>query len=789
MSGSYRRRKAPGSASLLKWLSTSSSPSSSSPPSVSSVPSSPSSLRPQPPPPPRRPSPPPTRRPAPPPPSSPSTTPRFSYLSHIFLYLVAFRLLNALILRTFFQPDEFFQSLEPAWQAAFGEDRGAWITWEWRHQLRSSIHPLLFAALYSVTDFSARLVHFSPAIRADLLIAVPKVAQAIISATGDLYTWKLAQSVYGRRSPDAWATLALTVLSPWQWFCSTRTLSNCLETTITIVALSLWPWEWSYLPSSQAKSRRTSRTASKPTERDSNIDGAFIFRLRQCLLLAAVACILRPTNVLIWISIGSVAWLQSTWRERKILCREVILCGVSVLTLSSTLDRLFYGFWTFPPFRFLYFNIAQSLAVFYGKNDWHYYISQGYPLLLTTALPFTVVGIYRVLARSVSHGVNSQRSSVRTQLAAVCLIMPVALSLISHKEVRFIYPLLPLLHILTAPTLVDFFLPAVSSPSRAYMPRRLSLIFLLLVNITIALYTTVYHASGAIGVLSYLRNQQQVHALASPGAAQQGITAGFLMPCHSTPWRSHLVHPNIHAWALSCEPPVDMSEKQKAVYVDEADQFYNNPSQFLRGNMRGGLWHVPRKPTYSSSKNLQVNPQAYQQSRPHEWPDYLIFFSPLEPTLRSLLRSSSYGECWRTWNTAWHDDSRRRGDIIVWCLDPTEQAAWRSVTQKRHVETRDRQFDRIMQTFKKEASGKQRISPWGRWMSSLRDGTRSFTWAWPWQSQKRTWLGIQLPAWKKSSWKLPVSWTWPSLPKLPKLPKLPNMSKKKTKSSSRDLWS
>jgi phosphatidylinositol glycan class B len=38
--------------------------------------------------------------------------------------------------------------------------------------------------------------------------------------------------------------LALTVLSPWQWFCSTRTLSNCLETTITIVALNLWPWEW-----------------------------------------------------------------------------------------------------------------------------------------------------------------------------------------------------------------------------------------------------------------------------------------------------------------------------------------------------------------------------------------------------------------------------------------------------------------------------------------------------------------------------------------------------------------
>ena len=47
----------------------------------------------------------------------------------ILLFLVAFRILNALSIRTFFQPDEYFQSLEPAWQMAFGADSGAWITW------------------------------------------------------------------------------------------------------------------------------------------------------------------------------------------------------------------------------------------------------------------------------------------------------------------------------------------------------------------------------------------------------------------------------------------------------------------------------------------------------------------------------------------------------------------------------------------------------------------------------------------------------------------------------------
>lgn len=47
----------------------------------------------------------------------------------VLLALIAFRVLNALVVRTFFQPDEFYQSLEPAWQLAFGEGQGAWLTW------------------------------------------------------------------------------------------------------------------------------------------------------------------------------------------------------------------------------------------------------------------------------------------------------------------------------------------------------------------------------------------------------------------------------------------------------------------------------------------------------------------------------------------------------------------------------------------------------------------------------------------------------------------------------------
>ena len=53
----------------------------------------------------------------------------------VLLFLLAFRILNALSIQTFFQPDEFFQSLEPAWEIAFGPESGAWITWVCHIQL------------------------------------------------------------------------------------------------------------------------------------------------------------------------------------------------------------------------------------------------------------------------------------------------------------------------------------------------------------------------------------------------------------------------------------------------------------------------------------------------------------------------------------------------------------------------------------------------------------------------------------------------------------------------------
>lgn len=419
------------------------------------------------------------------------------------------------------------------------------------------------------------------------------------------------------------------------------------------------------------------------------------------------------------------------------------------MTLSILTDRAFYGTWTFPPIKFLYFNIAQSLAVFYGKNDWHYYLSQGLPLLLTTALPFSLLGLYRALIPK-STNATLLNLPIKRQLAFFCTFMSTILSLISHKEVRFIYPLLPALHVLTSPSLVEFFLPAISSASKSQIPRRLSLIFLVLVNVFIAMYTTLYHASGPLNVLDYIREQHTSHTqqvAPEPSSAQRSAltgaitTAGFLMPCHSTPWRSHLVLSDIRAWALSCEPPVGLNETAKATYLDEADQFYEDPKAFLRENMIGGLKHLPRQPSYlepnrgSHSHSNQGKAVPASEQTEHEWPDYLVFFAQLEPTMKETLRGSFYGECWRTWNTAWHDDWRRKGDIVVLCLDPSLQQEWQIKIRRQLEAERDRQFDRMVEGIRKSANSRWKLSS-------------ASSWRWPWSSSTK----LSSSSWVPSSW-------------------------------------
>jgi phosphatidylinositol glycan class B len=340
----------------------------------------------------------------------------------------------------------------------------------------------------------------------------------------------------------------------------------------------------------------------------------------------------------------------------------------SVLGLTGLSDRAYYGIWTLPPLRFLYFNIAQSLAVFYGRNRPDYYFTEGLPLLLTTALPFAAVGLWQSL-RGSSDNATPLGYGVLSRLAWTSTAMPLTLSLISHKEVRFLYPILPFLHILSARPLSAFLL------SHARPSRRAVVGLLLLFNITLAGYASQVHQRGVIDVLHYIRHKHESrnalssHSTSSPPTTVFNTTVGFLMPCHSTPWRSHLVYPEIDAWALTCEPPINVPLDQRATYLDEADEFYISPGpkRWLRDNMESTNTISSRGSR--SAQFLASQDPKFKAKYRRMWPQNLVFFAALEDELRDVLGDTKYKECWRGFNSHFHDDSRRVGDVVVWCLD------------------------------------------------------------------------------------------------------------------------
>ncbi|KAL2752649.1 glycosyltransferase family 22 protein [Sodiomyces alcalophilus JCM 7366] len=606
--------------------------------------------------------------------------------SSVFYRLLVIRAFNAYWLLTFFQPDEYFQALEPAWQRAFGDASAAWLTWEWRLQLRSSLHPALFTAVYWIADGFTRLIPSALVIhlRPSILIAAPKVLQVVSAAASDWYTWQLAVKLYGRSSTSSWFALFMTICSPFQWFCSTRTFSNSLETTLTIMALYYWPWEL-FSEREAVKENPKASVLSGPSSHSPSSSPALrpINSLRVSLILAAFAVTLRPTNLLLWLTILITTLVTARSKSSAInltvlleLAREIALCGSLALTVSLLSDRLWFGEWTFPPYKWLYFNISRSLAVFYGRNAWHYYLSQGIPLLSIAALPFVIAALYRIP----KVGSRAPDLALRT-LAAAVYAMVTALSLISHKEVRFIYPLLPTLHILAAPYAAAFFTrPApvptsdASSPEKAPRPqlRRKGLLkAALALNISLTAYLSLGHQPAPLNVLAFLRREfERLHPAEAqalpPFSADQGhhgpqveLFALFLTPCHSTPWRSHLIHPALHARALTCEPPLHTNPDtpERASYRDEGDRFYDDPVGFLGRE----LWPP------------QENQSGGESMHPERIPRFIVGFEGIEPWLDEFfVRGQGAGlgvhltRAWEGWNGLFNEDWRRRGKLVVW---------------------------------------------------------------------------------------------------------------------------
>ncbi|CAN8299895.1 unnamed protein product [Cochlearia groenlandica] len=501
----------------------------------------------------------------------------------IFVFCLAFRVVNALLIQTYFNPDEHWQSLEVAHRTVFGYGH---MTWEWKRGIRSYLHPMLFAFLYRFLQVTGLDTPY-------VMRKAPRLMQSVFSALGDLYLYKLADALYGEKVAS-WS-LFCQMANWFMFFCMNRTFSNCLETVLTIMGLYYWP-----------------------CIRDNSKD--YPVNRKWGLVIAALACAIRPTSAIIWLYVG-ILELFLTPNKTKFIALEVIPIGSLVLGFTCFLDRLMYGSWVIVPLNFLKFNFLSSGGDYYGTHPWHWYFSQGFLVMLFTFTPFSIVEMIK---------------SKNQKLSALVLWVLAIYSILGHKEFRFVLPVLPIALIFSGYALAQMEASGSSSITKKtqtpqknhtnkWSPKlRLSVFFLLATNIPMALYMSLFHQRGTEDAMNYLSEE------AHNGRVKSIL---FLMPCHSTPYYATL-HSNIPMRFLDCTPS---EEKGK---LDESDRFLIDPLSFALELAR--KWLEP--------------------------PSHIVLFESEETKLRDFMIEHSFKEVKRFFHSHFKVDRDLQSSVAIYAI-------------------------------------------------------------------------------------------------------------------------
>jgi phosphatidylinositol glycan class B len=152
-------------------------------------------------------------------------------------------------------------------------------------------------------------------------------------------------------------------------------------------------------------------------------------------------------------------------------------------------DRIFYGRWVVVQWEFLKFNLLHGISAQYGTHPWHWYVTQGLPVVLGTGIPLLLHGIWLTF-----------KTQPRINLIPLLLAcwLTIVHSFIAHKEFRFVFPVLQLTMMYNGLSISYLLL----MKNKAV---KMMVYLLLLSNIPIAMYFSLIHQRGGYAVMEYLR--------------------------------------------------------------------------------------------------------------------------------------------------------------------------------------------------------------------------------------------------------------------------------------------
>lgn len=460
----------------------------------------------------------------------------------LFLLLCVLRILNTFFIQSYFEADEFWQTLEPAYCAAFlpGEACSG-FTWEWKRRsalevasfggfiMHSMLGPVRSYLSVLPAYFLYRVASILRIDTAWLVARGPMILNAItVAAPTDWCVWYAARWL-GRNDKKG----HFSTWPQWSLFCSVtswfnayalvRAFSNAQETVLLAVAVAL--------VSPEFIGNEVHRHAVK----------------RACLafFIGGLSTSIRFTAITVFVPMGIIlAERRSTLLQQLlfIFC-PCALFGLLGIIAAALVDRLFYGFWTIPFLGNIHFNVISGNAALYGTHPWFWYITVGLPAVTGLLFPL-------LLGDFCGRGSSSYG---RRNIWVVLLSYIVALSFSAHKEFRFLHPMLPLVCLLVGPRIQS--VSNVGSSKYYSFIRRVMLVVFVVANLSAALYLGLIHQSAPISIN---RKIIEIAKWISMSGASTGKYSVFYWTgaCHSTPLHSHLHVPPLkfETWSLDCSP-------------------------------------------------------------------------------------------------------------------------------------------------------------------------------------------------------------------------------------------
>lgn len=496
--------------------------------------------------------------------------------------------------------DEWWQSTEVAYKHVFPND-SVRLPWEWEDRtireegpIRTYMYPMLFDFLFRCLELFG--------IDTPLTVWIaPKVLCAAIATAIDIQTYYLGEKVdmalgLLRSSEANHARGGLTVakmaffFSMFHWFTGMlgpRTQSNIVETLVVLTAF---------------------------------LQSNFIL----FLFYGGFGCALRLTSVVPLLPIGALHILSSFQHQHV---RGLAKCGIELmiivvvwLVMLAAVDYYYYERWTVTPLNFIVFNVWNGHSALFGTHPWHWYISTALPSVF---LPYTVI-LPLVLTKSFWRSIVATAARQTVVLLCSTVAFTVAVySFIPHKELRFVFPIMPFLIVIAAcvflhhpllrerktsnETLSTALNAAKNGPRPEPQPLRWVFILFLVANIGTYIVSNMAFRRGPVDVASELRTSTEL-----PVIAQMDVLSG----CYSIPGHSYY-HTRVQKIRmLDCTPSI----YRNASWCEQ-DLFFEDPASFV-GWVYDGETNIEKREYFDRLAEAVPRKGSW---RPY--PDMIVAFS------------------------------------------------------------------------------------------------------------------------------------------------------------------